>query len=144
MKYFLFLFSILLSGVANSDVYRCVDNNGETSYSNTECKGDIKRIDVLEHNAKAAQLEDEVNPDEGKLKTLYTGKATGKNSRFLKVSIYEETESYIIFYVEGYYNGPSKGKLDFRVIPNTKVGSRSFETSDIHQYKTGLETKYTG
>lgn len=130
MKHFLLIFCALLSSIAYSDVYRCVGNNGEISYSNTECNGDIKRIDILEHKIKDTQLKDKDNPDENKLKTIYTGKATGKNSRFLKVSIYEETESYIIFYVEGYYNGPSKGKLDFRVIPNTKVGSRSFETSD--------------
>jgi hypothetical protein len=130
MKFFLFLFGILLSSVASSDVYRCVDDNGKTSYSDTECKGDKNRIDILEHKINASSLKDKVNPDENKLKVLYTGKTTGRNSRFLKVSIYEETESYMIFFVEGYYNGPSNGKVEFRVMPNVHWGSQSFSTSE--------------
>ena len=46
------------------------------------------------------------------------------------MSIYEETETYMIFYVEGFYNGPSNGKAQFRVLPNISTTGNSFSTSD--------------
>ena len=130
MKYFTLLIGIFIYASANAQVFRCVDSNGKTTYSDSECTGKNKHVKTIEQDANVVAFEDHVKLDENKLKILYTGNKTGLKSRFLRVSIYEETESYIIFYVEGYYNGPSNGKAEFRVLPNIHWGSNSFSTSD--------------
>jgi len=107
-----------------------VNDNGKISYSDAECKGEKKRIEILEHKVIAPSLKEQFNSDEKKLKVLYRGKTKGRNSRFLNVSIYEETDSYMIFYVEGYYNGPLNGRAEFRVLPNIGTVGNSFSTSD--------------
>jgi hypothetical protein len=130
MKYCLLLLCLLLFGGASAQVYRCVDDYGKTSYSDIECKGENMTVDVIEQEINVIPFKDHVDLDEKKFKVLYTGKTTGRSSRFLRVSIYEETDSYMIFYVEGYYNGPSNGKAEFRVIPNIHWSSSSYSTSD--------------
>jgi len=129
MKYFTLLFSIIFFVNVNAQIFHCIDNSGKTSYSDTECTGNNKYVNTIEQNANVVTFEGHVELDENKLKVLYTGKVTGRNSRFLRVSIYEETESYMIFYVEGFYNGPLNGRAEFRVLPNIGTVGNSFSTS---------------
>lgn len=130
MNFFIFLLTMLLGLNASAQVFRCIDNNANTSYSDKECTGKNKHVNTIDQNANVVIFEDHVELDDNKLKVLYTGKKTGRNSRFLRVSIYEETDSYMIFYVEGFYNGPSNGRAEFRVLPNIGTVGNSFSTSD--------------
>lgn len=129
MKYFL-LFIFILSSNAQAEIFRCINKSGETSYSETACTGDNQRVDMTEQEISVTTFKDKIELEENKLKVIYTGKLSGKKSRFVRVSIYEEADSYMIFYVEAYYNGPSRGRAEFRVLPNIDWGARSYSTSE--------------
>ncbi|MDH5613228.1 MAG: DUF4124 domain-containing protein [Gammaproteobacteria bacterium] len=130
MRYILFLIIILFCGVSDAQVFRCVDGTGKTSFSDSECKGGDNHVDIVEQEINVVPFKDKVDLEENKLKVIYSGSTTGRNSRFLRVSIYEETESYMIFFVEAYYDGPSNGRAEFRVMPNIHWGAHSYSTSE--------------
>ena len=129
MKYLLF-FILFFSTSVHAEIFRCINKNGETSYSEKPCADDNQRVDIAEPNISIVTFKDKIELKENKLKVIYTGKNTGRKSRFVRVSIHEEEDSYMIFYVEGYYNGPPNGRAEFRVLPNIDWGAHSYSTSE--------------
>lgn len=47
----------------------CIDNNGQTSYSDTECTGNDKHVRTIEQNAHVVTFEDLIELDENQLFT---------------------------------------------------------------------------
>lgn len=125
-----FLSTFLVSNLGCAEIFQCVDVNGKVSFSDQECENGKAFVKKVEPIVNVIPSEDASDVVKGP-KTIYTGKAFGNETRFVKVQIHEETDSYIIFYVEGYFSGPKGAKAEFRVAPNIQWRANSFSTTDI-------------
>ena len=70
MKYLALLFSVFLYANASTQIFRCIDNNGKTSYSDTECTGNNKHVNTIEQDANVVTFEDKIELDEKKIKSF--------------------------------------------------------------------------
>lgn len=122
---------ILYGLAANAEIYQCVDASGKTVFSDNECAENSIKAKVIDPQVNVAAFKDIVGSDQPSNRPLYIGSRVGRKTRFLSVSIYEETDTYMIFKVEAYYSGPSNGRAEFRVMPNIHWAARSFSTSDV-------------
>ena len=131
VKVLLILFILLGSGLSSAEIYQCVDSNGKTIFSDQKCSDENSKTQIINPIVNIAPFKDVINVKETTSKSIYTGSSVGRKSRFINVSIYEETDTYIIFEIEVYYSGPENGRGEFRVMPNIRWQARSFSTSDI-------------
>ncbi len=124
---------LLMSAAAltRAEIYQCVDSDGRTVFSDHKCSDDDSNVRVVQPRVNVAPFKDVLEGQEESSRVIYRGSRVGRKSRFLDVSIYEETESYIIFEVEVYYRGPAHGRGEYRVMPNIHWRARSFSTSDV-------------
>ncbi|MDH5409309.1 MAG: DUF4124 domain-containing protein [Gammaproteobacteria bacterium] len=126
--YFLLFFQC---GLAYAQVYQCVNSEGDTIFTDQKCANGKAVTPKTGQAINVIPFTERVKLEENNsMKVIYRGKTAGSTSRFLRVSIHEETDSYMIFFVEGYYNGPSNGRAEFRVTPNIHWSARSFSTSE--------------
>lgn len=148
LKYLLITSLLLMSSFSSAEIYRCVDAGGAVSFSDQECDAGDTLVEIKESDINALPFGESIELDDSGLEVIYEGKRIGTESRFLRVSIYEETDTYIIFYVEGYYNKIHGGKAEFRVFPNTHWGARSYSTTEhglVNGYaRVGLGSKSEG
>jgi hypothetical protein len=57
----------------------------------------------------------------------------------VRVAVFEETDTYLTLEVTGYYSGTPRGKMQFRVVPDTRWAY----TGDVHATRRGYVTAYT-
>jgi len=119
----------ILSGAVASKIYHCKDSNGQSIYSDQKCNKSHKLIKTMDNNIGTTSNAISSDKEKTNRKTIYTGNINAAGSRFLHVSIHEETDTYMIFYIEGFYNGTQNSKVQFRVIPNLSWNANFFETS---------------
>jgi len=138
LRFLLSSLLLLFPITSSSKIYHCKNSNGQSTYSDQACDQDQKLIKTIEQNINSAP-NNLPSDEQGKtLKTIYTGNINASGSRFLRVAIHEETDTHIIFYVEGFYNGSPRAKVQFRVIPNLSWNANFFESS-----KYGISKGYS-
>ncbi len=130
----LFLFGLFLSHVTLADIYHCLDQQGRAIFSDQACTDASSlqgKVEPVVNVAPFKSDEKAASGQQGDAKRwLYRGSRVGGKTRFVSVSIYEETDDYMIFEVEGYYAGPPNGRAEFRVMPNIHWQARSFSLSE--------------
>ena len=136
--------------LVNADIYHCEDKYGKTIFQDTECSPDETFIEKFVSetfiekfvNIEAENIADFNNAGlelDNSLKAIYEGSKIGNETRFVKVSIVEETDEYLILEVVGYFSGLPKGKMQFRAVPNTKWRY----SGDVHATEQGFIKAYT-
>ncbi|MEC8429602.1 MAG: DUF4124 domain-containing protein [Pseudomonadota bacterium] len=122
--------ALLLTSIASHGaIYQCTDDRGKTIFSDEPCSQDENAVRTVTPSVNVAPFEDRINTPPNRPRPLYRGSNVGRKTRFISVSIYEETDTYMIFEVEGYYNGPANGYAEYRVMPNIHWRARSFSSS---------------
>ena len=117
---------------ADAGIYKCTDQNNNVHFSDQECTDGIVEEVTISPNVVVNDYK--LEPAD---RVIYLGDTLGTKNRFIRVSIYEETDEYMIFEVIGYYAGPEGGKLDFRVNPNIPWRAQIFEST-----QTGINKGY--
>lgn len=122
---------LLASTFLHAEIYQCVDSHGKIEYSDQKCSEKNSEVQVVDPKVNVVPFKDVLEIQQTDSRSIYKGSRVGRKSRFLNVSIYEETDTYIIFKVDAYYSGPVNGRAEFRVMPNIHWQARSFSTSEI-------------
>lgn len=130
MKKLLTLLTLIFCCYSQAEIFKCTNKNGDITYSDKECNSKAASREIVSGDLALRPFDTKIELEEIDLKTVYEGSRLGKESRFLRVSVYEETDSYMIFFVEGYYKKSYQGKAEFRVFPNIRWAVRSFSTTD--------------
>lgn len=126
MKYLVLFVFTLVPILASAQVYKCVGPDGRLNFTDQKCPdGNGSEIAV-----KVTNIATRLKLDKPIGKVIYEGSRIGIESRFIRVSIYEETDEYMIFEVVGYNGDTHGGKMDFRVNPNIPWGAQPFTTSE--------------
>ncbi len=134
------LVALVLTTV-DADIFHCKDKFGKPIYQDTECSSsetfvekfvNVEAYNVADFNNSGIELD-------GSLKTIFQGSIIGNQTRFVKVSIAEETDEYLLLEVVGYFSGSPKGKMQFRAVPNMGWAY----TGDVHATERGFIKAYT-
>jgi len=132
------LLLLVISQNINAEIFRCSDVSGKTLYKDTECSEKETEVNTIIYDETPHSASNVIQTSDS-LKTLYQGSRYGTDTRFVRVAIYEESKSYLTLEVTGYYSGTPKGKLQFRVVPNTRWSY----SGDVSTTKRGFVTAYT-
>jgi len=140
---FIFLFTIFfiscfISQLTYAEIFRCNDHTGKTIFKDSECSDKETEVDKIIYVNNPQSSSEDIKKNDS-LKVLYKGSRYGTETRFVRVAIYEESESHLMLEVTGYFSGTPKGKLQFRVVPNTKWSY----SGDVSTTKRGFVTAYT-
>ena len=143
MKNILLIFALifLTNSLVSADIYHCKDKYGKTIFQDTECSDDVTFVEKFV-NVEVHNVADFSNVDlelDNSLKVIYEGSKIGNETRFVKVSIAEETDEHLLIEVVGYFSGTPKGKMQFRAVPNIKWRY----SGDIHATERGFIKAYT-
>ncbi len=127
--------------MAFADIFHCKDKQGKTIFQDSECSSSEAFIEKFE-NIEAHNVGDfdsaGIELDES-LKVIYEGTRLGTETRFVRVSIAEETDEYLLLEVVGFFSGDPIGKMQFRAVPNMPWAY----TGDVHATKRGFVKAYT-
>lgn len=139
----LLAFALIFQSIAivKADIYHCEDKFGRTIFKDTECSFTETLVEkfVNVEADKIADLDSTELDLDNSLKTIYEGTKTGDKTRFVKISIVEETDEYMLLEVVGYFSGSPKGKMQFRAVPNMKWSY----SGDVHATERGFIKAYT-
>lgn len=141
-QYLGLVLGVVLSLVSHADVFHCKDKNGKSIFQDSECAVDqilVKKDANVQPDNVATFSEIELGALPDGQQVVYQGSLVGNETRYLRVSIFEQTEKYIIFEVEGYFSGQPAGQLEFRATPNIPWSSNGFVTA----VKPGLIKDYS-
>jgi|GEM_PF-1627251 len=123
--------SVALIYNAHASIYQCKDERGKVVFKDEPCSSKESFVKQIEYKEPVLQPEEEQTPP---LKVLYRGPTFGNETRFVRVSLVEETDEYVLLEVEGYFNGRPAGRMQFRSVPNM---SWSY-SGDVHTNKRGF------
>jgi len=130
--------SFFTSPLTYSEIFQCSDHTGKTIFKDSACSDKETEVDKIIYVNTPLSTSENIKVDDS-LKVLYKGSRYGTDTRFVRVAIYEESESHLMLEVTGYFSGTPKGKLQFRVVPNTKWSY----SGDVSTTKRGFVTAYT-
>ena len=133
-----FIFSCFFMEFAFAEMYRCIDDSGNTAYKSSACSVSEKEVKKIKYDDTLLSSNIDIQLNDS-LKVLYQGSNFGTETRFVKIAIYEESESHLTLEVTGYFSGRPKGKLQFRVVPNIPWSY----SGDVSTTKRGFVTAYT-
>lgn len=133
-----FLILCFISQITYAEIFRCSDHTGKTIYKASECTEKETEVSKIVYVDAPLSSSEDIQSDDS-LKILYQVSRYGTNTRFVRIAIYEESKSHLMLEVTGYFSGTPKGKLQFRVVPNTKWAY----SGDVSTTKRGFVTAYT-
>ena len=133
--------ALLAISLANADIFHCKDKYGKTVFQDDECASGQtfveKFVAVEVHNV--ADFDHAGIELDSSLETIYSGSRIGNETRFVNVSIVDETNEYLLLEVVGFFSGTPSGKMQFRAVPNTQWAY----SGDVHTSKRGFVKAYT-
>ncbi|VAW54664.1 hypothetical protein MNBD_GAMMA05-1278 [hydrothermal vent metagenome] len=135
-----FIILLTASEFLYADIYQCKNDNGTISFKDTECSSSESLINMQKEEIYILKTDNDATlSNEKKLKVLYEASKYGNTTRFVKVSVFEETDNYLILEVTGYFSGYPAGTMQFRVTPNIPWGY----SGNVETKKPGMITAYT-
>jgi hypothetical protein len=136
----LLILLFLYTNSALSDIYQCKDESGLVSYKDTECSDNETFVEIIDdEKTEITTTQADNNISEPEQEVLYEDSSRSNKTRYLNVSIFEESYHYIILEVSGYFSGYPAGTMEFRVTPNVPWAY----SGDVHATKNGKVTAYT-
>ena len=139
MKNKLLILLLLYTNTALSDIYQCKDESGLVSYKDAECSNNEIFVEIIDEAKTVITITKADNNTELKQEVLYEDRSRSNKTRYLNVSIFEESYHYIILEVSGYFSGYPAGTMEFRVTPNVPWSY----SGDVHATKYGEVTAHT-
>lgn len=129
---------VLVSQVSHSEIFQCKDKAGNMVFKDSSCSNNENLINKITYKQTQPPSSEGLKQND-KLKVIYQGKKRGTDTRFVRIAVVEETSTYLTLEVTGYFSGIPQGKLEFRVVPNTRWAY----SGDVHATKRGFVTAFT-
>lgn len=132
------LLLLFVSQFSHAEIFQCKDKAGNIVFKDSSCSSSENLINTITYELAQPPSSEDLKQND-KLKVIYEGKKRGTDTRFVRIAIIEETSTYLMLEVTGYYSGIPHGKLQFRVVPNTSWAY----SGDVHATKRGYVTAIT-